>query len=201
MPSPNPQDPHTTQMMESLFSALRDYAKSSKQQDHEILRKRATEYAATPPVATVPTDEQHAMLTFSVGVETYALDVQWIRGVRALPSITRVPNAPEVYLGVANVRGVLLSILDMCALLGVPSAAKPPQELVQVQWSNLHLGLAVHHIYGVQHIPQAAISPLEGGQFAHGAWITRSGTRVVLLDTDLLLRQAQLIDPKDTPSS
>lgn len=50
----------------------------------------------------------------------FALPVEVVREVVAAPSVTPLPGAPRVVLGVFNLRGEVLPVLDTLALLGHP---------------------------------------------------------------------------------
>ena len=63
-------------------------------------------------------------LTFRLADETFALDVANVREILESSSITKVPRTPRFMLGVINVRGNVVPVLDMRLKLGLP-ATKP----------------------------------------------------------------------------
>ena len=102
------------------------------------LRQRAEQYA-TPIIRDDLTSDKQVMtlLAFSLGEERYAIDVHRVIGVRNIRRITRVPNAPNFYRGVVNVRGQILTVLDLEALFGIRTdETAPSAELIIVsgQW-------------------------------------------------------------------
>jgi twitching motility protein PilI len=58
---------------------------------------------------------------FTVGAEAFAFEVRHVREVLVLDELTAVPGAPSHVLGVANLRGDVLPIVDAGRLLGVTS--------------------------------------------------------------------------------
>jgi len=56
---------------------------------------------------------------FTVGAEAFAFEVRHVREVVVLEELTAVPGAPPQVLGVANLRGDVLPIVDAGPLLGV----------------------------------------------------------------------------------
>ncbi len=53
-------------------------------------------------------------LTFRLGKETYGLDILQVRELISYPdSITRVPRMPSFLLGMINLRGMVLPIMDL----------------------------------------------------------------------------------------
>ena len=57
-------------------------------------------------------------LLLRVGADLFALPVEWAREVVAAPAVTSVATAPTVLLGLFNLRGQIVPLLDTAALLG-----------------------------------------------------------------------------------
>ena len=60
--------------------------------------------AFTPP---------HQVLTFDVGGETYGIDIMRIQEIRGWSAATRIPKTPEHVLGVLNLRGEVIPVVDL----------------------------------------------------------------------------------------
>lgn len=71
-------------------------------------------------LATDAGDVVHALL-LPVGTDLYALPVEWAREVVAAPSVTSLATAPEWVLGLFNLRGQIVPLLDTARLLGTGS--------------------------------------------------------------------------------
>jgi chemotaxis signal transduction protein len=54
-----------------------------------------------------------------IGAELYALPIDWVREVVAAPTVTRLATAPASVLGLINLRGEIVPLLDTVVLLGV----------------------------------------------------------------------------------
>ena len=52
-------------------------------------------------------------LVFSLGDEEYAIDILKVQEIRGYENVTRIANAPEFIKGVANLRGVIVPIVDL----------------------------------------------------------------------------------------
>jgi chemotaxis signal transduction protein len=61
-----------------------------------------------------------------VGADNYAVPIDWVREVLAEPAMTRLATAPSVILGLINVRGEIVPLLDTARLLGVGSVSSVP---------------------------------------------------------------------------
>jgi chemotaxis signal transduction protein len=57
-------------------------------------------------------------LVLPVGDDLYALPMAWVREVVAAPRLTRLVTAPSIVLGLFNLRGQIVALLDTAALLG-----------------------------------------------------------------------------------
>lgn len=52
-------------------------------------------------------------LVFSLGGEEYAIDILKVQEIRGYENVTRIANAPDFIKGVANLRGVIVPIVDL----------------------------------------------------------------------------------------
>jgi chemotaxis signal transduction protein len=81
-------------------------------------------------------------LLLPVGDDFYALPVSWIREVVAAPALTPLVTAPDRVLGLFNLRGQIVPLLDTAALLGTGSIDTVAFAVV-VNWDQGPTGLAV----------------------------------------------------------
>ena len=64
------------------------------------------------------TEELDAVLV-PVGSDLYAVPIGWVREVVSVPRLTRLVTAPSAVLGLFNLRGQIVPLLDTAALLGI----------------------------------------------------------------------------------
>jgi purine-binding chemotaxis protein CheW len=83
------------------------------------LEKRARDLALVPPQLPRAA-ERVEVITFALADERYAVETRYVREVLKLTGCTPVPGAPEFLLGVMNVRGEILAVLDLRQLFGLP---------------------------------------------------------------------------------
>lgn len=162
---------------------------SSQQQG--LLRQRAKQYAAAPHADESSAADTLSVLTFELSGERYGVDVMLVRAVRPLPKITPVPATPRFYKGVVNLRGQLVTVLDLRSFFEMadPTRQDPPRELIIVRANQLEIGLLVKTVIGVTTVPQAAIRPFEQLRYARGV----TPDRLVLLDIARLFEDERLI--------
>jgi len=57
-------------------------------------------------------------LSFFTGGEFYAVDVAFVQKVTRKMAVTPVPTAPDAVVGITNIKGRVVTLLSLCALLG-----------------------------------------------------------------------------------
>lgn len=94
----------------------------------EILRTRAKALASLQQRAS--SVEGELTLHFLLGEETYSIPANTAREVLRFTPVASLPGVPPAILGLVNVRGRLLTCVDLRPLLGLPSS--PPRETMQL---------------------------------------------------------------------
>jgi purine-binding chemotaxis protein CheW len=154
----------------------------------EQLRQRAAQYSRRQSQTPINDEALWRVLSFRLGEERYALDVSFVRGVRPLGRMARLPNAPAFYVGVVAQRGRMLSVLDLRAFFGAGLAGDLPQELILIEGQGLSLAVLAQHVEDVQALLRAEVRDV-GIAFTHGV----SQDRLVILNMDALLSDARLM--------
>ncbi|HHI70694.1 MAG TPA: chemotaxis protein CheW [Rhodobacteraceae bacterium] len=92
---------------------------------------------------TKPADE-FELLTFQVGTQEYAIDIMSVREIRGWTKATPLPHAPPFVRGVINLRGTVLTIVDLADRLGMgPIQANERNVIIVVQTGKETVGLLV----------------------------------------------------------
>jgi purine-binding chemotaxis protein CheW len=99
-----------------------------------------------------------SVLTLSAGGKRHGLPSRMIREVARLPRLTRVPHAPAEMLGLANLRGTVMPVLSLAALLGGSAGAE--QRLVVLD-AGEPVGLAVDVVTDMLDARQAEAASIE----------------------------------------
>ena len=63
-------------------------------------------------------------VTFSLGEELFGVEVSRTREILSLTPVTKVPQTPDYLLGVINLRGQVVPVVDMRLKLGLPAGAE-----------------------------------------------------------------------------
>lgn len=112
-------------------------------------------------VQTVPTLH---MLAFRLGTETVAMDIHSVREVLDPGDITRIPQMPDYFLGVINLRGFAVPVIDLRHKLGMGRVESTPSTRIVILdlpgAGELQLmGVLADAVKGVVEMPGADMLP------------------------------------------
>ena len=154
------------------------------------------------PQATEATTSQ--VLTFVLGEETYGVDILRVQEIRGWSAVTKIPNAPPHVLGVLNLRGSIVPIVDLRKRFNLAQAEYTAVTVIIVltvrsEAGRRDFGVVVDGVSDVVDVDAAAVRPTPdlGARAAtdHIRGLVSVAERmVVLLDIDRLIG-AQLAEP------
>ena len=137
------------------------------------------------------------VLTFTLGDETYGVDILRVQEIRGWSPVTRIPQAPAHVLGVLNLRGSIVPIVDLRMRFNLEHAEYTPLTVIIVlsiesAVGRRDIGLVVDGVSDVIDVPQADVKPApELGQHVSTEFIEGlaavAGRMVMLLDIDRLI--------------
>jgi purine-binding chemotaxis protein CheW len=97
-----------------------------------------------------PSAAELQFATFHVGELLLGIDIHLVREINRNLSLTRVPHAAPAVQGVINLRGEVVTIIDLRAVLGLPpTAASHDRRNVIVQTDGEQIGLIVDRVADV----------------------------------------------------
>jgi purine-binding chemotaxis protein CheW len=125
--------------------------------------------------------------------EQYALPVSDVLEVAELGEVTPVPGAGATVMGVRNLRGQVVPIVDLARVLGLPPASAP-ERIVIAEDAGRKAGLAVDEVLGVEELPE----PSEAGSSPHvGRAALAEGALVGFVDIPSVLDSIQELTEND----
>src|SRR5262245_17868198 len=153
---------------------------------------QATEHKDAASVAG-----SNQVLTFTLGAETYGVDILRVQEIRGWSPVTRVPQSPPHVLGVLNLRGSIVPIVDLRMRFRLEQAEYTAITViivlsVETAHGRRDLGVVVDGVSDVIDINVADIKlPPDLGtqtstEFIHGL-LTVGEHMVMLLDIDRLV--------------
>jgi chemotaxis signal transduction protein len=90
-----------------------------------------------------------------VASEAYAMPVEHVLEVADLGQVRAVPGARPELLGVRNLRGRILPVVDLALVLEIPRTA-PPGRLLVAEAGGRRAGFAIDEVSGVGELPDPA---------------------------------------------
>jgi purine-binding chemotaxis protein CheW len=147
------------------------------------------------------------LVGFQIGRETYGVPITSLHEIVRVPEITAVPDAPDYLEGVINLRGKIVSVMDLRKRFGVKQVAlKKGNRILVVEHSGKLAGLIVDSASEVVKIssedveaPPAAFQ--EGGLNCVTGLGKFRGRLIVLLDMNKLLAPASLLQAANKTES
>jgi purine-binding chemotaxis protein CheW len=88
-------------------------------------------------------------LSFSLGAEEYAVPLLSVKEVIGMPEFTAVPYTPPYFLGIMNLRGQVISVMDLRKKLGITSENPPETSVIICDLDSICIGLVVDSINSV----------------------------------------------------
>ena len=83
-------------------------------------------------------------VTFSAGDNAYGIDIMAVREIRSWSPTTELPGGPFGTRGVLEIRGSVVEVYDLSAILGGPSTdARPGHVVLVVSMGNTNVGILV----------------------------------------------------------
>ena len=138
-------------------------------------------------------------LEFSLGSENYAIPLLRVKEVIPVPQTTVVPNSPNYFKGIMNLRGLIISIIDLRSKLGITSKKNEHVEeaVIIVDVDGFNIGLivdSINHVLSFSMDKVAEIPEVKSQINAHYIMgVYRSENKLtVLLDLKGILSFAEL---------
>lgn len=146
--------------------------------------------------------EEVQLVSFLLGNEEFALEIENVREIIRYPEIVKVPNLPEYIKGVISLRDTLMPIVDMRIKLDTGNdEISESTRVVVVDADNTRFGLVVDRVYEVARIakdtifaPPQALSGESGEQLKGIARVDGGKRIIMLLDPREIISREELQD-------
>jgi purine-binding chemotaxis protein CheW len=164
-------------------------------QPTHILRARAKALARPSehaPAAAPPLD----VLEFRLAQERYALETRYVREVYPLKDLTPLPCTPPFVLGIVNVRGRILPVIDLKKFFDLPEQGVTDlHRIILIEGNEMALGLLADAVEGMRPIAADTLQPslptLTGIRSEYLKGVTAE--RLVVLDVARILADPKII--------
>ncbi len=196
-----PSEPEVPQDWREIYQRLEGVRMAVEQnfdthgQKTDILKSRAKALAREPETET--TGEAYLeVVAFQLEDENYAIETSCIREVYPLKELTPVPCTPPFVLGIINIRGQILSVLDLKEFFNLPEKGLADLNKVIILHSDgMEFGILADAIIGVRSVPlsniQASLPTLTDIRAEYLKGVTAE--RLVILDAAKILSDKNIV--------
>ena len=181
------------------LDAARAAGKRARTPDPEetkrVLKARAQALARQPGQAEAA-GEHIEVVEFVLAHERYAVETRYVREVYPLENLTPLPCTPAFVLGIVNLRGEILSVIDLKKFFELPEKGLTDlNKVIVLQSGNMRFGILADAVAGVRRVPLVGIQPslptLTGVREAYLKGVTAE--RTVVLDAEKLLADERIV--------
>lgn len=161
----------------------------------KILKDRARNLAQEPEKKTAA-DEYLEVLEFLLANEKYAIESSCVQEVYPLRELTTLPCVPPFILGIINVRGRMISVIELKKFFELPEKGITNlNKVIILSTDEMEFGILADAILGVKAVPVSEIQPslptLTGIREEYLRGVTKDS--VVILDAKRLLSDKKIV--------
>jgi purine-binding chemotaxis protein CheW len=171
---------------------------ATSEEKRGILRARAMRLAREPE-REEEAENDLEVLAFLLAHETYAIETAYIREVYPLTELTPLPCTPDYIFGIINIRGEIITVVDMKKFFDLPEKGITNlnrviiAQIAQAE-EDMELGILADEILGIRDFPASGLHPpLPTMTGIHAGYIKGvTGEGLILLDMERFLSDKQL---------
>jgi purine-binding chemotaxis protein CheW len=150
------------QTSNSLSSFYDLYCPSSTPKERAIFRARA-DNLRQPLESLKVTNQLMPLAVIGFGDEYFGLDLELVRGFTDIVNFTAIPCCPNHIVGNMNLRGEIVTLVDIRQVLNLPTPpVKVGSQVVLVQVDDIVAGLPVERVLEMVDLNAADMTPLSG---------------------------------------
>ncbi len=128
------------------------------------------------------------VVVFTLGSEKFALETRIVHGIEKMMSITNVPTAPYYIKGLANLRGNIITVINLKDYLGMDNI-KEEDNIIIIEPDEEKVGIMVDSVHEVVDISQDMIEKVSDSSAYIKGVINFKDNVVTLLEGEMLLEQ------------
>ena len=182
--------------LDASRSALERRLAPSPEERQKILHARARLLAARGKAEAASAHPPVEVVEFVLGPEHYGIESCHIREIHPLSEFTPLPCTPAFVLGLVNVRGQILSIIDIKKLFDLPQKGLTDlNKVIVVHANQMEVGILADTIVGVRSVAleelQPALPTLTGIRAEYLKGITKDP--MVVLDVEKILSDEKIL--------
>jgi purine-binding chemotaxis protein CheW len=143
----------------------------------------------------MPATEDMQIVNFTIGDVNYGVPVEQVREVRDVQVVTPVPGAPSYVDGVTNLRGQIITVMDLRKRLSIEEMEGGGQKIIVIELGKAAVGVVVDAVTEVSTIAGADIERHVQATKNLEAYVTGVGKQgdklIVILDLAKIISDAE----------
>jgi len=179
----------------SLQEALDQKVMLQPEKKRSVLKARAKALALEKYNESAQ-KEMIEIIEFILGSETYGIESVCIREVYPLKDFTPLPGTPSFVLGIINVRGQIVSVIDLKKFFNLPEKGLGEMNQVMIIHNErIEFGILADSIQGSRMVSLDSIQPSPVSSGGIGAGYVRGVTsdHTILLDAKNVLKDEHIV--------
>lgn len=181
--------------LERTTEALATGAVPTGEARQAVLKARARALALESQ-RVVATQELLEIVEFRLAAETYGIGAAFVREICPLEEFTPLPGTPPFVLGIVNIRGQILSVVDLKKIFSMPEKGLGAlNKVIILRDEAMEFGILADAILGARAIPKETIQDPPptvagiGAEYLLGV----TGEGVIILNAEKILGYEKLI--------
>ena len=141
----------------------------------------------------------HRFLVFGVAGRLCACDLEAVREIVPTRPATRLPGAPEWVRGLINLRGTLVTVVDLAVRFGSAAGAGESKSIIVAEAAGKSFGIGVDEVRDVQALADDALEGVDAQRAAGGIVCglahvgVAGGETALVIDVAEVVRQALVL--------
>lgn len=167
----------------------------SSDKKHSVLKSRAQVLAIEKKDETAQ-NKFIEIVVFQLASESYGIESAFIREVYPLKDYTVLPGTPPFVLGIINVRGQIVSVIDLKKFFNLPEKGLGElNKVIIVQNKRMEFGILADIIHGTRLISTEKIQAPPVSTSGIGAGYLRgiSNDHIIILEVEKILEDEKII--------
>lgn len=129
----------------------------SRSTNEELLTERAR-LLAMPVSEEAASADTIDLLLFQLSGEGYGIESEYVQEVQPLEELTPLPEVPSFVLGIVNIRGRILSVIDLRKLFDLPARGLTDQDrVIVISDGKVEFGILANDIIDIAQIREERV--------------------------------------------
>ncbi len=105
-------------------------------------------------------NDELQLVVFTLGKEEFGVEINNVQEIIRMPAITKIPQAPDYVKGVINLRGRIITVINLNAMMGMASREQDENtRIIVANVTDTVMGFVVDSVSEVLRLPAKNVEP------------------------------------------